>query len=167
MSRRLTPALLAVAALALLALPAAAESFEVTLTDGTTFETRYQPQEASWDPTMVLLLTDVGNWIGLPKDSIASVEADLGETGFGTRINATTLSLGPAPNDAVVPGKETTAATQASQQNALLEAYLQQRAAEQSYSIQQFVEPNATQGIPSRFVGTPNGAGVSFPVPQP
>lgn len=167
MSRRPTSPLLALAVLALLALPAAAESFEVTLTDGTMFETRYQPQEASWDPSMVLLLTEVGNWIGLPKDSIASVVADLGETGFGTRLNATTISLGPAPNDAVIPGQEAAGGpggAPGSQQNALLEAYLRQQQAEQSYSIQQFVEPNQTQGIPSRFVGAPSGGG-SFPFP--
>jgi hypothetical protein len=170
MSRRLTPSLLVLLALALLALPAAAESFHVTLTDGTTFETRYQPQEASWDASMVLLLTEVGNWIGLPKDAIASVVADMGETGFGTRINSTTISLGPAPNDAAIPEEEEVAAGRAAgpaaarnAQEQLLESYMQQRQAEQSYSIQQFVEPNQTQGIPSRFVGSPTGGSRPFP----
>ena len=167
MFRRLT--FLPFLALALLALPAAAESFEVTLVDGTKFETRYQPQEASWDPSMVLLLTEVGNWIGLPKASIASVDADVDAGGFGTRLNSTTIALGPSPNDAAIPGEEGTggaAAAAQNQQNALLEAYLQQRQAEQSYTVEQFVEPNQTMGIPSRFVGSPSGGGTGFPFPQ-
>ncbi len=171
MFRRLASSTLPfVAALALLALPAAGESFVVTLTDGTTFETRYQPQEASWDPGMVLLLTEVGNWIGLPADSIAEVTSDVDSEGFGTRINATTIALGPAPNDAAIPeegeGAAGGAAAAQSQQNALLEAYLQQREAEQRYTVEQFVEPNETMGIPSRFVGSPTGGGSALPFPQ-
>lgn len=176
MRRRLTLAALALSALALLAAPAGAESFQVTLTDGSGFETRYQPQEASWDPSLVLFLTEFGNWIGLAKDSIASVVSDLDDTGFGTRIDSTTISLGFAPNDMAIPEDQQVVAGQAAPgspaaasaaaanaQNALLEAYLQQRAAEQSYSIQQFVEPNETQGIPSRFVGAPTGGDTPFP----
>jgi hypothetical protein len=175
MRRRLTLAALALSALALAA-PAGAESFQVTLTDGSGFETRYQPQEAAWDPSMVLFLTEFGNWIGLPKDSIASVVSDIDDTGFGTRIDSTTISLGLAPNDMAIPEEDQVVAGQAAPgspaaasaaaanaQNALLEAYLQQRAAEQSYSIQQFVEPNETQGIPSRFVGSPTGGTTPFP----
>lgn len=173
MSRR---PLLPLLALALLAAPAGAETFEVTLTDGTVLETRYQPQEASWDPTTVLFLSEVGNWIGIPKDLIASVVSDTEDLGFGTRIDSTTISLGNAPNDATLPEEQQVAAGQpapgspaaaaaaaANQQNALLEAYLQQRAAEQSYTIQQFVEPTETQGIPSRFVGSPTGGVTPFP----
>lgn len=176
MRRRLTLAALALSALALLAAPAGAESFQVTLTDGSGFESRYQPQEASWDPSMVLLLTEFGNWIGLAKDSIASVVSDLDDTGFGTRIDSTTISLGFAPNDMAIPEEDqvvaggaapgspaAASAAAAAAQNAILENYLQQRAAEQSYSIQQFVEPNQTQGIPSRFVGSPTGGTTPFP----
>lgn len=175
MRRRLTLAALALCALALAA-PAGAESFQVTLTDGSSFETRYQPQEASWDPSMVLFLSEFGNWIGLSKDSIASVVSDLDDTSFGTRIDSTTISLGFAPNDQAIPEDQQVVAGQAAPgspaaasaaaanaQNAILEAYLQQRAAEQSYSIQQFVEPNETQGIPSRFVGSPTGGTTPFP----
>lgn len=171
MVRRLASSTLPFVALAFLALPAAGESFVVTLTDGTTFETRYQPQEASWDPTMVLLMTEVGNWIGLPADSIAEVTSDIDTEGFGTRINATTIALGFAPNDAAIPEEEGGAAGGAaaaqSQQNALLEAYLQQRAAEESYTVEQFVEPGETMGIPSRFVGPPSGGGGGSLLPFP
>ncbi|HEX5759864.1 MAG TPA: hypothetical protein VF121_11765 [Thermoanaerobaculia bacterium] len=162
--------------LALLAAPAAAETFQVTLADGSGFETRYQPQEASWDPSVVLFLSEAGNWIGVPKDLIAAVVSDVDDTGFGTRIDSTTISLGNAPNDAALPEEQQVAAgmaapgspaagaaAAANAQNALLDAYLQQRAAEQSYSIQQFVEPNQTQGIPSRFVGPPSGGTTPFP----
>lgn len=174
MSRTPTRCAFAILVLALVALPAAGESFEVVMNDGSTFETRYQPQEASWDPSLVLLLTEVGNWIGLPKNQIASVVAEFGESNFGARINSTTISLGLAPNNAEIPdeGEASGAAAAQNQQNALLESYLQQRDAEQSYTIQQFVEPGQTMGVPSRFVGSPTGgvgggSGLPFPPQLP
>ena len=152
--------------------PAQADSL-ATAHDGTVLETRYQPQEASWDPTIVVFLSEVGNWIGIPKDMIATVVSDTEDLGFGTRIDSTTISLGNAPNDATIPEEEQVAAGQpapgspaaaaAAAQNALFERYLQQRAAEQSYTIEQFVEPTQTQGIPSRFVGSPTGGVTPFP----
>jgi len=51
---RVSPLLVA---LALLAVPASADVYYVTLTNGTVVETARQPQQASWDPNMVLLLT--------------------------------------------------------------------------------------------------------------
>ena len=70
-------------ALSLLAVPASAALFRVTLNNGTVMETAYQPQEASWDSGMVLLLSDVGNWIGIEKADIQQVDT-VSETGaFG------------------------------------------------------------------------------------
>ena len=45
-------------------MPAGAEVFFVTLNNGTSIETAYQPQEASWDTGMVLLLTETGDLEG-------------------------------------------------------------------------------------------------------
>src|SRR3990167_5725808 len=56
-------ALVFAVALILVAGSAAAEIFTVTLHNGNTFETRYQPQEASWDPSWVLLMAENGNQI--------------------------------------------------------------------------------------------------------
>ena len=139
----------ALAVLLLAASPAAADLFTVTLTNGEVIESRYQPQEASWDSNMVLLQSEVGNWIGVRKDEIADVTSEVVRRGFGIPINTTTVLIGTAPNDAAVPGAE-----QATEDPVLraLEIMNARQQKEQPYSIQQFVEPEQTQGIPSGFI---------------
>lgn len=160
-------------ALTLLAAPAGAEVYRVTLNNGQVFETGYQPQEASWDASMVLLMTDVGNWIGVSKADIQQVENMEESGGYGMKIAAHTYEIGISPNDlaeaeaelAAAGGAGAGAAGQAADTRVqMLQLMLQQqqtasqqRQAEQSYTVQQFVEPNATQGLPSRFIGTPSG----------
>jgi len=141
-------------AFALPALPAAAEVFYVTLTNGSVVETATQPQEASWDGNMVLLMTDVGNWIGLPKSEIDSVRTETQDKGYGVKINDHAIALGWAPNDNPIPedgkpapGNEPDPVADAMNRMAA------QREAESRYSVEQFVEPNSTQGVPSRFIG--------------
>jgi hypothetical protein len=131
-------------ALALVAAPAAAEVYVVTLNNGQVFETAYQPQEASWDASMVLSLTDQG---------------------FGIKIADNTYEVGISPNDLAEAEAELAASggtpAQGSERGAqLLQQILQQqqaaasqRQAEQSYTVNQFVEPNQTQGIPPSLVG--------------
>jgi hypothetical protein len=141
-------------AVALVASPAAAELFYVSLNNGSVLESRYQPQQASWDGNLVLLMTEVGNWVGVRRDEIESVTSETQNRGYGIAINTTTILLGVSPNDAVDPNAEPAAAggVQASPAAQVLQQALQQRAKEESYSVQQFVEPNQTQGIPPRFV---------------
>jgi hypothetical protein len=139
----------ALAVLLLAASPAAADLFTVTLTNGAVIESRYQPQEASWDPEMVLLLSEVGNWIGVRKDEVADVTSEVVRRGFGIPINTTTVLLGTAPNDAAVPGTETATEDPVLRALELLQA---QQPEPSSYTIQQFVEPEETQGIPSGFI---------------
>ena len=143
------------------AVPAGAEIFFVTLNNGTTFETAYQPQAASWDPSMVLLLTETGNWIGLPQAEIKEVRSEMQIAGYGRAIDDNTFELGFAPNDASDPDAKPTEPAEARAQ--MLEQMLMQqqqeidqRRAQESYTVQQFVEPGQTQGIPSRFIGTPS-----------
>lgn len=143
------------------AVPAGAEVFFVTLNNGTTFETAYQPQAASWDPTMVLLLTETGNWVGLPQADIQEVRSESQIAGYGRAIDDKTFELGLAPNDASDPNAEPAdpaeARAQMLEQMVLQQQQqLDQRTAQESYTVQQFVEPNQLQGIPSRFIGTPN-----------
>jgi hypothetical protein len=156
-------------ALSLLAVPASAEVYRVTLNNGQVFESAYQPQEASWDASMVLLLDEVGNWIGVSKADVQQV-ATVDETGaFGILISKNTFEIGISANDAAAAA-EALAALGAQGQSgadarlALLQqvieqqqAEAQQRSAQQNYTVKQFVEPNQTQGIPSRFVGQPSG----------
>lgn len=157
---RVWPMLLAVS---LTASPAAAELYYVTLNNGSVLESRYQPQQSSWDGDMVLLMTDVGNWVGISRDEIESVRSESENRGYGLVIDTTTILLGWSPNDAVDPNAEpvegqaagTAGSAAANRTAAALEGMYEQRRQEESYSIPQFVEPGSTKGIPSRFVGSP------------
>ncbi len=129
------------------ALPAGASVFHVALTNGSVIDSLYEPQEASWDHGMVLVLTDAGNWIGVHKDEIANVASENATRGFGIVINATTISLGEAPNDLPTPGKDVGSANQQA-----LQSLLEQQQPRPNYTIQQGVQSEATQGIPSSFI---------------
>ena len=134
---------------------AAAEVYSVTLTNGSVLETQYQPQEASFDKDMVLLLTEVGNWIGVRRDEIEAVVSDAESSGFGKVIGKNTVDLGWAANDAADPNapgadKQDPGLSLAAQ---ALQAVYQQRQAAESYTIKQFVQPSETQGIPAGLIG--------------
>jgi hypothetical protein len=168
MSRFTLAGTLVFALVGVAALPAAAEVFHVALKNGTVLDTQSQPQEASWDDSMVLLLTDVGNWIGVTKADIDSVSSDTAIKGYGIRINASTIALGWSPNDQPVPEEEqpTELAAQRSLLSDAYTAYLaQQSQQQQTYTQQQFVEPEGLQGIPAGFVGGGNNT-VLVPPPQ-
>lgn len=137
-------------ALLALAVPAAAE-YTVTLTNGSSFTTLYQPEEAGWDPSVVMVITNVGNWIGIPRDEIEQISSSDDDRGFGKRLSITTLSFGFLANDAPTTGPE-----QAAQQA----PFQQQR----SYDLQQFVEPGEAGGggVPVygvQFSGSGGGIG--------
>lgn len=145
------------------AVPAGAEVFFVTLNNGTTIETAYQPQAASWDSSMVLLLTEQGNWIGLPQADIREVRSETQIAGYGRAIDDNTFELGFAPNDASDPDAKPADPAEARAQ--VLEQMLQQqqmeldqRRAQESYTVRQFVDPEDLQGIPARFIGEPAGS---------
>ncbi len=74
-----------------------AGTFTVTLTNGTTFTTRYRPVEAEWDDRIVLIHTDRGNPIALEKDELADVTSSVEVSGFGYQANTTTLFVGWSP----------------------------------------------------------------------
>ncbi len=76
-----------------------AEYYTVTLTNGTTFQTRYRPVPAEWDEDVLMISTDRGNWIGLRRDEVADVASHAETTGFGYRANSTTVFVGWSPND--------------------------------------------------------------------
>lgn len=150
--------------LALCALPASAEVFHVTLTNGSVIDTAYQPQQASWDPNMILLLAETGNWIGFQKDEIESIRAEDPTQGFGVRISDKRISLGISPNDLPAPD-----ASGRSRQDQISERSLElvERALalaekQQTYSIEQGVATEQTQGIPATFGGGYFGGGNSF-----
>jgi len=94
---------LTLATLLLLALAASAHAayFTVTLKNGTTFDIRYNPVKADWDPRYTMFLTDQGNWIAVQNTDIADVVSHAEESGYGYQLNTTTLFLGWSPNDLV------------------------------------------------------------------
>jgi hypothetical protein len=151
MSRSLTrvwPLLLL--ALALLAVPASADVYYVTLTNGSVIQTSHQPQQASWDPNMVLLMTEVGNWIGFPKDQIQGVRVEDPTQGYGVRISDKAIVLGRSPNDLPLPDDVTKSKSDLLNDRylSLAERQLALEEARRTYTVQQFAEPGAAAGLP-------------------
>lgn len=145
---------------------ASAQNYTVTLNNGSQFQTQYQPKEASWDRKMVLLLSDAGNWVALPRTDIQSISEQLQEQGGGTYLDKLTVRIGYSFNDAPTE-KELEAQEPGSQIEALAQ-YLQQTQAPpaQDFSVQQFVDPGgAGGGLPASFgaaTGAPPGNVVLF-----
>lgn len=73
---------------------AQAASYTVTMSNGTSFETRYRPMTAEWDTNIAMLRTDQGNWIALKKSEIVDVVSATEMSGFGYQLNDTTVFLG-------------------------------------------------------------------------
>ncbi|HTQ80867.1 MAG TPA: hypothetical protein VMM92_12785 [Thermoanaerobaculia bacterium] len=150
----------------LAAAPARADVYHVKLKSGTVIDSRYQPQDASWDKDVVLLLTEVGNWIGVRKEEIDSVNAENATRGFGVTIRNNTISLGVAPNDQPVPNNDKNAQAMDRLTQAILG--LSQGQQQQPYTIQQGVATEQTTGIPSSFINPyGGGGGQSTPIPIP
>jgi hypothetical protein len=157
-SIRSTPCVwLLVLAFALLAVPATAEVFHVTLANGATVDSSVQPQQASWDPNMVMLMTEVGNWVGFPKNEIADIKVVDPTAGFGMRISSTAIALGRFSNDLPDPTKPSSPEDINNRYLALANKALELQEKQQNYSIQQGVSTEQTQGIPAAFAGYGNG----------
>ncbi len=144
MNRWIQGLLIGVVLTVLLVPAASAKVFTVTLTNGTTFETRYRPEEVEWDENLVLVVTDRGNQIALRKDEIADVTAAAEVRGFGYQLNTTTIFVGFSPNDLVTKNEEGKETSQYQAPDA---------APSQDYSLSQFINtPVAGQsgggGIP-------------------
>lgn len=163
-------------AAALLGVPASAELFTVNLANGSTFDTVYRPQEAPWDSNKVLLRTDVGNWISVAKSDITSVVSATESGGFGTVIDDSTVELGMSANDAKTPEQlaEEAKANPLAAFQAQYDRQYQQFQQQQNYTIQQFVDPSQTQGLPANWVGYGNNVPqisnpnpMTYPPPPP
>ena len=137
----------------LVALPALGETYTLTLKNGNTFLTRYQPQDASWDAEKLVFLDEFGNQIALAKSDVDTLTTEFESRGFGHVLNSTTVAIGWAPNDAIDPDSDEGKAAAA--QDAL--AGSGQQAPPPVYNQEQFVEPGATGGgLPLSFIGAGN-----------
>ncbi len=154
----------ALAAMSAFFAPAAeATVYTVTMKNGTTFDTRYQPEEASWDSNMVVLMTEFGNRIALPSVDIDSVTVDSESRGFGHQLNASTMALGWAPNDGLDMNSEEGKAFLAAEAAGAAAGAAGQ--APPVYNQQQFIEPGQTTGLPVWMTGV-NAVPQTAPVTQ-
>ncbi|MEO8505097.1 MAG: hypothetical protein ABI609_14450 [Acidobacteriota bacterium] len=149
MRRSLVVALIVAVGVPLVAL---AESYTITMRNGSVFHSRQRPQAAPWDAAKVLLRTDVGNWISLVNADVENVVSDTENRGFGKTINSTTMMLGEAPNDAPSGDDGGGDYGESEQPN---------------YNINQFVEPGKTQGFPGAWLGSGSAGGSSGGAPRP
>jgi hypothetical protein len=147
-------------ALALVAMPASADVFYVTLKNGSEIQTAHQPQQASWDPNMVLMLTEVGNWVGYPKDEITGIRAENPTQGYGVRISKKVIALGWSPND--LPAEAEGQGGANDRLASIAERMLDMAEKQQQYSINQGVQTEQTQGIPASFGGYAGGTTSGF-----
>lgn len=166
MSRSLARVWPLLPALAILAVPAGAEIYTITLTNGSVIETAQQPQEASWDSGLVLFLTDVGNWVGVSRAEIESVRSETQRKGYGIRISDSTVAIGWAPNDLPIE-EDAQGRGGADRVGQALDRIVSKQEQDSQYSINQFVEPEQSQGMPSRFVGGGGGSADNPIEPDP
>jgi hypothetical protein len=143
------------------AAPAGAELYDIRLHNGGRIQSRQAPIAVDYLPDRLLVLTEVGNWVGLATDDIASIEAMTESRGFGTVIDTTTISLGVAPNDRIE-------AQELDPQERLLQMLEQRSRPRENYSVEQFAEPSEAGGIPIWMTGvtTPPLGGVAAPMPM-
>lgn len=143
------------------ALPAAAEIYTVSLTNGAVIESRYPPRQHPRDEGKLSMLTEVGNWISLPKEMVADVTSETESKGFGLVIDTQTILIGWAPNDAPTGPVE----AEMDPTTRLLN-YLRARdsAPQQDFSVQQFVnaEDAGLGGLPA--AGAAYSGNTDFPV---
>lgn len=159
-----------VLALVVAVAPAAAEIYTVKLANGNEFDTQYRPKEAGWDSDVILLLSDVGNWIAVERADIVEVEVATEREGFGKVIDTHTVALGWAPNDAPTDNPEESL----DPMTQLFNFLAAERADQRDYSVQQFVEPSETGqgGLPVSGLTQPEsgvqnyfgGGNTAFPV---
>jgi hypothetical protein len=152
----LVPAAIAVAALlATSAAPAAAQAYKVTLKNGNTFLSKYEPHDATYDASKVVITTEVGNRIALAKDDIAEVVADIENRGFGRIIDHTTILVGVTANDA--PGGEE------GEEGATPDPTLMQFPTPNPYLPTVFSGAFTTPGFPEGGFATSGGAEIAEP----
>lgn len=168
-NRSLVPALAALAllALGLFALPAMAETYHVKLENGQSYATGHPPEEASWDSETLLIITETGNWIGIDRDKVASIEAETERRGHGKRLNSTTIFMGRTPSSIAAAQEELSVEERQVQ---ALEAYVNNQQQQPNYTAEQFVEPGSlgqgSSGIPLSFTQQttpPLGLGIQNP----
>ncbi len=140
--------------------PVAADVFTVTLTSGSTFITRYQPHQSETQENKVLLMTEFGNWIFLPKEVIVSVTSDTESKGFGTVLDSQTIALGWIPRSMGAPSNADGGGAEGELDptTRLINFMREQNAPAptENYSNELIVEPSQSTGIPVGIIDRSN-----------
>ncbi|HLF56167.1 MAG TPA: hypothetical protein VI942_04900 [Thermoanaerobaculia bacterium] len=156
-------ALLLVALAFAVAAPASAAVYTLHLKNGTTFETRYEPEDAPWDAQKLVFVNEWGNLMSLAKAEVDRVDTDVEVAGFGHQLDSTTVALGWAPNDAPAPGSQGAVERATAQADEAAAALAPTTAVEPIYDVNQ---SPPTLPIYPVFSGTPEEASVIV-VPPP
>lgn len=146
--------LIVLALLTVLAVPASADLFTVTLTNGATFETRYQPIQSVIDEGKLQFLTDMGNWITLKKDIVASIASETESKGFGIVIDTQTIALGWDPTSIQAAEESQESEDSTAQLLRYLVAQDQAQAPPPPFSNELVVEQSDVGGIPIWMTGS-------------
>lgn len=137
---------LLLALLGLLGSAAGAVTYEIHMSSGKVFLTRYRPFLADFDSSQLMFLTDQSNWTTVSVSEVAEVTTLEESLGFGTVIDDVTLMIGFTANDNLSPEEE-----------AALEAEFAAAQAEgrfPDFTSPTFSEPNSGGGIPLGFLNT-------------
>ncbi len=132
-------------------LPALGAVYQVELTSGSKFESRYRPTQSASDDNKILLLTETGNWIALPKDAVKSITTDTETRGFGTVLDDQTIALGFTAGGASVTVTDGEGEAAAEDPTTRLINFLReqnQTPAPVVYNNDLVVEPEQSGGIP-------------------
>lgn len=134
--------------------PAAADVFTITMTSGSTFQSRYQPHQSPTQEDKMLLLTEFGNWISLPKEAVASVASDTESKGFGTVLDSETIALGWIPTRSGAQS-DAGAGAELDPTTQLINFMREQNtpAPQPVYTNELVVEPSQSTGIPVSLIG--------------
>lgn len=145
------------------AVSASAQVYTIVLKGGASFDTRYEPLDADWDDSVSMILTDQGNWIALEKIDILDVISDVESSGFGHRLDTSTLVLGSyhegfeeSGGEGGQPGQGTPGAPFDPRANGSvpLDGTLLGPPQSDSFSIEQFVDTGAAGeggGVPLEY----------------
>ena len=92
--------------LSVLAPAAQAATYQIHVTGGTTFTTRYAPRLADFDPSLLMFMSDQSNWVSLPVALVSDIIVLEEALGYGTVIDDKTIMIGFTPNDNLSPEEQ-------------------------------------------------------------
>jgi len=136
-----------------------AQIYTVIIKGGASFDTRYEPVEADWDPSVKMILTDQGNWIALDNQDIIDIVSGVEAQGFGYRLDTSTIVLGSYHEGLADEADPSNPAAQAGDFDARAAGYIPvegeigRPSESDSFTVEQFVDTGdaGAGGIPLEY----------------